>query len=171
MRVSYGEDLANHIGPESCACSRKGAGEALTGESAGRVLSHEKGFASGCRRRQRARKATRNTSISREVSRPRVVVDPVHAWKLSAREPGDPVSGRSRWCCGPRCESRGSKTAMNGHRESDWPIHTKEADEQRRVRFLLTEIVEGRGRTKGRLFQRDKCWTQSQGGRGCEGLS
>ena len=41
MKVSYGEDLANHIDPESCVCSRKAAGEALTGESAGQVLSRE----------------------------------------------------------------------------------------------------------------------------------
>jgi len=62
MKVSYDEDLANHIDPESCVCSRKVAGEALTGESAGQVLSRERGFAPGCRRRQLDRKATRNIS-------------------------------------------------------------------------------------------------------------
>ena len=41
MRVSYGEGLASHTGPESCADARKGRGEALTGGSAGRVLSRE----------------------------------------------------------------------------------------------------------------------------------
>ena len=93
MKVSYDEDIANHIGPESCVGVRKGAGEALTGESAGWVLSRERGFASGCRRRQNVRKATRNISILREMLRSRVVEDPVHAQKLSAREPGDPMSG------------------------------------------------------------------------------
>ena len=43
MRVSYGEGLASHTGPESCAVARKGRGEALTGGSAGRVLSRENG--------------------------------------------------------------------------------------------------------------------------------
>jgi len=97
MKVSYDEDLANHIGPGSCVCRCKAAGEALTGESAGRVLSRERGFAPGCRRRQLAWKATRNISISQEVCWPRVVVDPAHARKLSAREPGGPASGHGGW--------------------------------------------------------------------------
>jgi len=41
MEVSYGEGLASHTGPESCADAREGRGEALTGERAGRVLSRE----------------------------------------------------------------------------------------------------------------------------------
>ena len=42
MKVPYDEGVAGHIGPESCAGDREGAGEALTGESAGRVLSRER---------------------------------------------------------------------------------------------------------------------------------
>jgi hypothetical protein len=170
MKVSYDEDLANHIGPESCVCRRKAVDEALTGESAGRVLSRERGFAPGCRRRQLARKATRNILISQEVFWPRVVVDPVHARKLSAREPGGPASGRGGWRYGPRCESQGSTTAMNGRRKSDRPICTEEAVEQKRAGFPLAEIVEGRGLTKGNLFQQNKFWTQYQERSGCEGL-
>jgi|SRR5271154_372512 len=41
MKVLYIEGLANHIGPESCIGVRKDAGEALTGERAGWVLSCE----------------------------------------------------------------------------------------------------------------------------------
>ena len=41
MQESYGEGVAIHTGPESCAVVRKGGGEALTGGSAGRVLSRE----------------------------------------------------------------------------------------------------------------------------------
>ena len=41
MRVSHGEGVATHTGPESCAEARKDLGEALTGEGAGRVLSRE----------------------------------------------------------------------------------------------------------------------------------
>jgi len=41
MEVSYGEGLATHTGPESCAVDREVGGEALTGESAGRVSSRE----------------------------------------------------------------------------------------------------------------------------------
>ena len=119
MKVSYDEDLANHIGPESCVYGRKAVGEALTGGSAGRVLSRERGIAPGCRRRQRARKATRDMSISQEVFWPRVVGDPAHARKLSAREPGGPAFGRGGWRHGPRCESQGSTTATNRRRKSD----------------------------------------------------
>jgi hypothetical protein len=41
MKVSYGEGLASHTGPESCAVAREDRGEALTGECAGRVSSRE----------------------------------------------------------------------------------------------------------------------------------
>ena len=43
MKESYNEDVANHIGPESCVVSSNGHGEALTGVRAGRVLSFENG--------------------------------------------------------------------------------------------------------------------------------
>ena len=41
MEVSYGEGLATRTGPESCAGSREGPGEALTGVPVGRVSSRE----------------------------------------------------------------------------------------------------------------------------------
>jgi len=41
MKESYGEGVATHTGPESCVVARKGEGEALTGERAGRVFSRE----------------------------------------------------------------------------------------------------------------------------------
>ena len=41
MKVPYDECVANHIGPESCGGDREVAAEALTGESAGQVLSRE----------------------------------------------------------------------------------------------------------------------------------
>jgi hypothetical protein len=41
MKESYGEGLATHTDPESCAASRKGWGEALTGAPAGWVSSRE----------------------------------------------------------------------------------------------------------------------------------
>jgi len=42
MKESYVKGLANHNGPESCGGARKSGGEALTGKSAGRVLSRER---------------------------------------------------------------------------------------------------------------------------------
>jgi len=48
MKESHVEGLANHNGPESCAGVGNGASEALTGESAGWILSPEiKGHISG----------------------------------------------------------------------------------------------------------------------------
>jgi hypothetical protein len=47
MKVPYDEGVASHIGPESCAGDRKDAGEALTGESAGQVLSRERRYCFG----------------------------------------------------------------------------------------------------------------------------
>src|SRR5271154_7617616 len=41
MKESHRKGVASHPGPESCAASRKVAIEALTGGSAGRVLSCE----------------------------------------------------------------------------------------------------------------------------------
>ena len=41
MKESHIEGLASHDGPESCAGTRKGAGEALTGVCTGGVWSRE----------------------------------------------------------------------------------------------------------------------------------
>ena len=41
MKESYNKGLASHIGPESCLDGPRGRGEALTGESAGGLLSSE----------------------------------------------------------------------------------------------------------------------------------
>jgi len=41
MQESYGEDLASHTDPESCAVAREGDREALTGARAGGLLSRE----------------------------------------------------------------------------------------------------------------------------------
>jgi len=41
MKESYGEGVATHTGPESCAVGRKAFGEALTGVHADQPLSSE----------------------------------------------------------------------------------------------------------------------------------
>ena len=41
MKESYGEGLATHAGPESCGDVHEGVVEALTGGSAGELLSRE----------------------------------------------------------------------------------------------------------------------------------
>jgi hypothetical protein len=98
MQESYGEGVASHAGPESCAGVREGVGEALTGGDAGRVLSREihdplRGadvLEDGGRPHRRRR--------SREAQPDPAVRDPEHAPNHLAREPGDPafVCGRGR---------------------------------------------------------------------------
>src|SRR6516165_5305696 len=39
VQVRHGEGVASHTGPESCACGREAASEALIGECLGQVLS------------------------------------------------------------------------------------------------------------------------------------
>ena len=88
MQVHYGEGVANHTDPESCAVHREACGEALTGERAGQPLSHEifliqdadvvtfaEGKTGGC-----AIASTRTVLRGRR---------PWHARKLFAWEPGD----------------------------------------------------------------------------------
>src|SRR6516225_71515 len=93
MKESYRKDLANHPGPEPCEGGRKVTLEAL-----------DRGI---CRldielRNQPFRDAhgvgvpEGNTTAhdSASVRRSRGVEDPMHAEKLQAREPGDPIVAR-----------------------------------------------------------------------------
>ena len=91
MRESYVKGLAAHDGPESCGDAREGVVEALTGVRAGRVFSRERNLPPGCRRRKDVRKTTSDASPAQDAPESRAVVDPVHAWKHLAREPGDPM--------------------------------------------------------------------------------
>src|SRR3990172_3227621 len=110
MKESHIEGLANHNGPESSTLIRKDAREAVTGESTGRVLSREKGIS---RVPTLSTYAEGNTDM-REKERRRVhiwpcaVEDPLHVWKLHAREPGEPASFFRGWCGGTRREERSS---------------------------------------------------------------
>ena len=47
MRVRYVEGVAIHSGPESCAVTREGFSEALTGVRIGQVLSRERKGSAG----------------------------------------------------------------------------------------------------------------------------
>jgi len=57
MKEPHGEGIASHTDPESWGCGREATSKALTGARAGRPLSREI-TSSGCRRRDKARKAT-----------------------------------------------------------------------------------------------------------------
>ena len=99
MEESYGEGVATHADPESCAGVRKGTGEALTGAHAGRVLSRERPNNLECRRRRDRRKATPGESISQDSTGLHAVRDLEHAWKhlIGNREiPCPPLRYRGR---------------------------------------------------------------------------
>ena len=104
MRVLYDEDLASHIGPESCGQACEGVSEALTGERAGRPLSrdsqqHRSADGVGPYGRQHGR-----ARYSECPARLRVVVDPgMHGSSLhgnreisrsTVQSNGRPASGR-----------------------------------------------------------------------------
>lgn len=98
MKELYGEGLATHTDPESCAGSRKGAGEALTGAHAGRAIEPRKQLLLGAdavvmsgRQHEPAQNCERGIGLARSKnSGSREGRKGMHAWNLHAREPGDP---------------------------------------------------------------------------------
>ncbi len=77
MKESHVEGVANHHGPESCVGGGNVAGEALTGENAGRSLSSEI-TSSGRRPRWLRGKATQRATLTRVAGWSRGVVEPAH---------------------------------------------------------------------------------------------
>ena len=95
MKESYSEGIAHHTGPESCVGTREGAGEALTGECAGRVSNCE----------------TSITIVSADVlGRVRKATS---GWPVSARSVRAPRSRR------PRARTEAPRTGTG--RSCDWP--------------------------------------------------
>ena len=56
MKVYYGEGVATHTGPESCALRREASREALTGVCVGQVVTGESNVVRGCRCRRGSRR-------------------------------------------------------------------------------------------------------------------
>src|SRR5436190_2703587 len=153
MKESYRKGIANHPDPESCIGHRERAGEELTGAQAGRKSSCEIPHHPGCRRCSLVRKATTGRTIVRVRREPCAVLDPRHAWKLHAREPGGPSSIR-----------RQGKEAGRGRKAINHTLHmhaaggvgqtssTNELSEQRELRRrppeASAEDMEGRRLTK-----------------------
>jgi hypothetical protein len=95
VQVHYDEGVAIHIGPEPCAATREGVGEASVGEHIGQPLSRESLNQSGCRRghnhgRQHGARVIASARPARRGLRP------WHVWKFLAREPGDLGFGQRR---------------------------------------------------------------------------
>ena len=95
MQVHHDEEVANRIDPESCADTREGIGEALTGERIGQPLSRESPLILGADVVPLTEGNTdgRDSASAQTARRGR---RPWHVRTLSAREPGGPRSGRRR---------------------------------------------------------------------------
>ena len=98
MKESYREGPANHSGPEPCECSCKAALEALDRGICGlgiELRNHAFQEAHGVAQPEGNMAARDNASAQRSCG----VLDPTHAEKLRAREPGDPTAAHhaTRW--------------------------------------------------------------------------
>jgi hypothetical protein len=107
VQVPHDEGVATHIGPEPCAGTREGAGEASAGEHIGQPLSRENLSNPGAD----VFKITEGHMFGRviaSVRAPRRGRRPWHVWKLFAREPGDLGFGLRQDTAGPRREDEES---------------------------------------------------------------
>ena len=106
MQVHYDEGIANRIGPESCAGSREGVGEALTGVCIGQPSSRESDFLSGADAVLLAEGNT-NGRVNASARTTRRGRSPWHVQKLLGREPGDLAVDQQpclKCCSGPHRE-------------------------------------------------------------------
>ena len=89
MQVRYGEGLAIHTGPESCACIREGAGEAWPGARIGWVLSGISNVVRGADAVVACRRQQAEVRHRKDFSHPVSSLDPQHVRTSPVREPGD----------------------------------------------------------------------------------
>ena len=89
MQVRYGEGLAIHTDPESCAGTREGSGEALTGARTGGVLSGISYMVRGADVVAACRRQQGEVRHREDLSRPVSSLDPQHVRTSLVREPGD----------------------------------------------------------------------------------
>jgi hypothetical protein len=106
VQVHHDEGVANRIDPESCANTREGIGEALTGERIGQPLSRESTLILGAD----VVPVTEGNTDGRDNASAQTARRGLRHWHvrtLFAREPGDLMVGqRQHACCtGPRREA------------------------------------------------------------------
>jgi len=156
MKELYAEGLASHSGPESCACSRKGTGEALTGVRTGRVLSCE------IRRNQGADTVAMCGRPHGDVHYGECIIDP--AQSETPGMCGNSMRENREIPCFPREYVTRGRTGENNtpvmheHGKSDSPIVPAKLPNKAEAE----EAVEGRGLTKGNVVQQNPPRTQSR---------
>ena len=103
MQVHHDEEVANRIGPESCAAAREGISEALTGECTGQPLSRESTLFPGAD----VVPLTEGNTDGRDIASAQTARRGLRHWHvrtLLAREPGDLMVGqRQHACCTGPC--------------------------------------------------------------------
>ena len=106
MEVRYGEGVAIHTDPESCAGIREDAGEALTGARIGGVSSgvsyivRSADAVVACRRQQA------RVRHGEDLGHPASSLDPEHVRTSLVREPGDLRFALGKPSPGPHREGR-----------------------------------------------------------------
>ena len=89
MQVRYGEGLAVHTDPASCAGTREGAGEALTGARTGGVSSGVSYVVRGADVVAACRRQQGEVRQRKDLNHPASSLDPQHVRTSPVREPGD----------------------------------------------------------------------------------
>ena len=148
MEVHHDEGVANRIDPESCAASREGISEALTGERTGQPLSRESTLVPDAD----VVPLTEGKTDGRDIASAQTVRRGRRHWHvrtLLAREPGDLTVGQQRCIVrrsGPHREGEEPKPMMHDHEKSDSAIvATKPTNKAERS---AAESVEPRVETK-----------------------
>src|SRR5215468_9423018 len=98
LKVHYDEGVANHIDPESCAVTREGIGEALTGVRIGQPSSRERGNISGADTVLYVEGNTEGRDIA-SAPTTRRGRRPWHVRTLLVRNPGDLTVGQQPSDC------------------------------------------------------------------------
>jgi hypothetical protein len=146
VQVHCDEGVANRIGPEPCAGTREGDGEASVGERIGQPWSRENLSNSGADvfRFTEGNTDGRVIASVRPTRRGRRTW---HVWTLFAREPGGLGFGQRRNTAGPHREDEESKPMMHEPEKSDSAIvATRPANKAGRP---AAEPVERRVGTEG----------------------
>jgi hypothetical protein len=89
VQVRYGEGLAIHTDPESCAGTREGGGEALTGVRIGGVSSGVSYIVRGADAVAACRRQQAEVRHRKVLNHPASSLDPQHVRTSPVREPGD----------------------------------------------------------------------------------
>ena len=98
MQEPHDHVLANQIGPAPCVAVREGIGEASVRGSVSWVLSRESNTSETPTLWVVGEGNTAGDANGLSHGRSRVVIDPMRAWTLLAREPGDLSFGRPAQC-------------------------------------------------------------------------